>query len=292
MLQALGTTVVRSFAINPTQDHSQCMETFASAGIYVLIDLTAPGFTFEGTKPLQWNTTLYTHFTSVIDTMQPFWNTLGFFVADELSTVVRSNSSSSKSTNASSYVRAAVRDMKAYMVQKNYRNIPIGYATSESSEDGDMYQLLKCGDQHSDIDFLGINTVGLCEASSFDTSDYGMLVPKYLNYTIPTLLAEYGCAHGTKPQISNEAAIYENFTEIAAIYGNLTSVISGGLYYTYFGIANATLEASYGTLSVIMVESPTNSLLGLVAVDPNNDKNFTVLPAYTITFADSYHAVL
>lgn len=41
----LQTNVVRTYGIDPSRNHSECMTELANAGVYVLADLVAPGYT-------------------------------------------------------------------------------------------------------------------------------------------------------------------------------------------------------------------------------------------------------
>ena len=209
------------------------MATFAGAGIQVLVDLSTPGYTLNHS---QWDKAIYDHYTSIIDTMQGYKNTLGFLIGDDID---------GPANETSAYIRAAVRDMKAYMVQKAYRMIPVGYAatyirgySSSGSPFPPLY--LDCGDQaHSEgsaIDFLGINDHDWCKGDYLETSYYIDLISQFTNYAdiyhypVPAFFTEYGC--------SNPAN--EDFSEISSIYGpNMRSVFSGGLFYTYFGVQNS-----------------------------------------------------
>lgn len=227
-LSTLNTNMVRSYAIDPTQERSKCMAALAEANIYVLIDLTAPGYTIDGSNP-QWNEGLYNRYTAVIDAMQGFSNTFGFLVGDDIA---------GSPTVISAFIRAAVRDMKKYIYYKNYRNIPVGYAASDDGSTGGIAQYLACGDQNTAVDFLGINNRGWCETDNYDTSGYRAMLSAYSNYPVPTFLAAYGC-------LSFDSGLTEDFFEIAYIYGNLTTVMSGGLFYEFFSVNES---ARYGKL--------------------------------------------
>ena len=51
------------------------MNALADAGIYVIADLSAPGLSIIRDDP-QWNDDLYNRYTSVIDNMAGYTNTL------------------------------------------------------------------------------------------------------------------------------------------------------------------------------------------------------------------------
>lgn len=80
-LSTFSTNMIRSYAIDAAEDHSNCMSNLALVSIYVLIDLTATGFTIDGGNP-EWNAGLYNRYTRVIDAMQS--DTFGFLVGDDI----------------------------------------------------------------------------------------------------------------------------------------------------------------------------------------------------------------
>ena len=54
-------------------------------------------------------------------------------------------------TEVAPYIKAAVRDMKAYSVSKKYRNIPIGYSHADISSLRPTFQdYLACGNNVSE----------------------------------------------------------------------------------------------------------------------------------------------
>jgi len=91
------------------------MQQFADAGIYVVLDLAGNDLVINRTAPA-WSIDLYARYTSVIDNMQQYNNTLGFVVGDQLS-------NDTDSTALAGFERAAIRDMKTYMAQQRYRYV-------------------------------------------------------------------------------------------------------------------------------------------------------------------------
>lgn len=229
-LQDLQTNVIRTYGIDPSRSHSQCMTEFANAGIYVIADLVAPGYTIGSVNPV-WNNVLYNRYTSVIDIMHNYTNLLGFVLGDDVVNGVGTNDSGP-------YVKAAVRDMKAYIRQKDYRSIPVGYVNSVlqgpavaevSTAAKDIWQYLNCGDKGDNIDFWGANIVDWCKGSSFTISGYSNATSELSAYSVPVFLATYGCS------IPSE----RDFSEIPAIYSQvMTRTWSGGIIYEYFEQSN------------------------------------------------------
>ena len=110
LLAELGTNTIRTYAINPNADHSACMELLQDHGIYVISDLGNPSISINRADP-QWNTELFDHYQQVVDGLSKYSNVLGFFAGNEVS-------NNQSNTGASAYVKAAVRDTKAYIKQK------------------------------------------------------------------------------------------------------------------------------------------------------------------------------
>lgn len=230
ILQELGTNVIRVYAINSSLDHSACMGMLQDAGIYLLQDLSNPSAAINRNDP-EWTTELFSSYAAVVDSLANYTNVLGFFAGNEVSNQVNN-------TAASAYVKAAVRDIKAYIKTKNYRKIGVGYATNDDATIRiPLAHYFNCGDDpDSAIDFWGYNIYSWCGASSYTLSGYDQRTLEFANYSVPAFFAEYGC-NTVQPR---------QFTEVQAIYGdNMTGVWSGGIVYMYFQEAN-----DYGLVSL------------------------------------------
>ena len=273
-LQELQTNVVRSYGIDPSQNHSQCMEEFANAGIYVVVDLPAPGLTIGNNNPV-WNDALYDRYTQVIDAMHNFTNLLGFVVGDNVVQGIGQD-------DAGPYIKAAVRDLKAYIRQKDYRAIPVGYVSDiiQGSSDGidpvskDAWQYLNCGNPNETIDFFGGNAVSFCKGGSYITSGYSNATDELSNYSIPVFLAGYGCSNGHE----------RDFGEIKPIYSRtMTSVWSGGIIYEYFKQGS---DPGYGLVNVAGSEVLTLSNFkdvstNMASVTPSGISSVSYQPSNT-----------
>jgi hypothetical protein len=198
------------------------MSQLQAAGIYVIQDLSNPSASINRNSPA-WTTDLFASYAAVVDAMAGYSNLLGFFAGNEVSNSVNT-------TAASAYVKAAVRDMKAYIKTKNYRTIGVGYATNDDATiRQNMADYFNCGDPASAIDFWGYNIYSWCGDSSYTTSGYDQRVAEFSNYSVPAFFAEYGC-NTVQPRV---------FTEVQALYGpNMTGVFSGGIVYMYFQEVN------------------------------------------------------
>lgn len=225
ILTAAGTNTIRTYAIDPTADHSECMAMLQSAGIYVISDLSEPALSINRANP-QWNTDLYARYTAVVDEMSQYSNVIGFFAGNE---VTNNNSN----TAASAFVKAAVRDTKAYITSKGGRWMGVGYAANDDADiRANIAHYFNCGNQSEAIDYWGYNIYEWCGESSFVSSGYAAQVEFFSNYSVPVFFAEYGC----NTVGGAEGRLWE---ETTALYSdNMTGVISGGIVYMYFEETN------------------------------------------------------
>ena len=230
-MQALGINTIRTYAVDPAQDHTTCMNLLQDAGIYVISDLSAPGESINRADP-QWNDDLYARYTSVIDVLQNYTNVIGFFAGNEVS-------NNQTNTDASAFVKAAVRDMKAYIKQKGYRTIGVGYATSDDAEIRvNLADYFNCGPADESIDFWGYNIYSWCGNSTYQESGYQARTQEFSSYNVPAFFAEYGC-NTVQPR---------TFSEVLALYGpEMSQVWSGGIVYEWFQEVN-----DFGMFSLIL----------------------------------------
>ncbi len=191
------------------------------AGIYVISDLSEPATSINRDTP-EWNEGIYARYASVIDAFSNYTNTIGFFAGNEVS-------NAPNNTAASAFVKAAVRDMKAYIVSKNYRPMGVGYASDDDDTRVELADYFNCGTAAESIDFWGYNIYSWCGQSSYSASSYEARTQEFSSYNVPAFFAEYGC-NKVEPR---------PFDEVASLFGtDMTSVWSGGIVYMYFQEAN------------------------------------------------------
>jgi len=215
-LQELDTNIIRVYAIDPTKSHDACMKTFNDAGIYVISDLSEPKTSINRDAPV-WDDVVYKRYTAVIDALAGYSNVVGFFAGNEVSNMYNN-------TDASAFVKAAIRDMKKYIKDKNYRSIPVGYATNDDEEiRGPLADYFNCGNAEDRAEFWGYNIYSWCGDSSYTNSGYDLRTQEFSNYSIPSFFAEYGC--NTPPR---------KFGDVPALFSKpMSDVFSGGIIYMY-----------------------------------------------------------
>ncbi|AGO13531.1 AaceriAGL351Wp [[Ashbya] aceris (nom. inval.)] len=228
-LLELNTNTLRVYAVNTSLDHSRCMELFESNGIYVVADLSEPALSINRNNP-EWSLKLFERYAAVVDEMQKYSNVLGFFAGNEVTNEVNN-------TAASAFVKAAIRDTKAYIKEKGYRKIPVGYSTNDDSNfRQEIADYFACGSDEDRADFYGFNVYSWCGDSTFEKSGYSDRTKEFSNLGIPVFFSEYGC-NEVRPR---------QFGEVSALYGKeMTDVWSGGIVYMYFEETN-----QYGLVAV------------------------------------------
>ncbi|KAH8728630.1 Glucanosyltransferase-domain-containing protein [Phaeosphaeriaceae sp. PMI808] len=238
LLKQIYTNVIRVYAINPTKNHDDCMSQLASAGIYVVADLGEPKTSIRSNDP-EWDVTLFQRYTGVIDALAKYKNVIGFFAGNE-------NVSRGNETAAAAFVKAAVRDTKAYISNRKYRNtLGVGYATADVPGRIELAHYFACqpGDQgnKTSIDFWGYNVYSWCGDSTYERSSYGERVSFFSDYPVPVFFAEYGCNENLPGGPTSRP-----FTEVQVLFGNMTNVFSGGIVYEWF-----MGENKYGLVSLV-----------------------------------------
>ncbi|KAL7624810.1 hypothetical protein AAE478_004024 [Parahypoxylon ruwenzoriense] len=223
LLEKLGVNTIRTYAIDPKVDHSECMALLEKAGIYVVADLGEPALSINRDSPA-WNVELFDRYKAVIDNLGQYDNVIGFFSGNEVT-------NNATNTDASAYVKAATRDTKKYIADKisdGGRWMGVGYAANDDAEIRvNMAQFFNCGNQDEAIDFWGYNIYSWCGKSTFTESGYDVQVEFFSNYSVPVFFAEYGC----NTVGGAEGRLWDDTT---ALYSNqMTGVFSGGIVYMF-----------------------------------------------------------
>ncbi|KAI5283760.1 1,3-beta-glucanosyltransferase gas1 [Ascosphaera acerosa] len=229
------------------------MDALADAGIYVVADLSEPSLSINRQDPV-WDVELYKRYTAVIDALAKYDNTLGFFAGNEVTNNVTN-------TDASAFVKAAVRDSKAYIKAKGYREIGVGYATNDDADIRENLALyFNCGDEtKNNVDFWGYNIYSWCGDSNFKEAGWDKVVKNFSDYSVPMFFAEYGC-NKVQPR---------PFTEVKTLFGDdMTGVVSGGIVYMYYQEQNDYGLVKVNGDKVTTLKDFDNLKKQMAAVDP------------------------
>ncbi|KAI1499549.1 Glucanosyltransferase-domain-containing protein [Biscogniauxia marginata] len=227
LLQKAGVNTIRTYAINPDADHDACMKLLDDAGIYVIADLGEPALSINRDSP-SWNIKLFDRYKGVVDNLAQYDNVIGFFSGNEVT-------NNATNTDASAFVKAATRDTKKYIADKQAKGgrwMGVGYAANDDADiRANMAHYFNCGSEEEAIDYWGYNIYSWCGKSSFTQSGYDVQVDFFSNYSVPVFFAEYGC--------NSDGAEGRTWEDTTALYSDqMTGVFSGGIVYMYFQEAN------------------------------------------------------
>lgn len=217
-MKDLGINVVRVYEIDPAKDHEACMKAFEDAGLYLLLDIATPKYSINRKHP-EYDVQLYNAYRNTVAAFAKYPHVFGFIAGNEVT-------NDKTNTEASMFVKAAIRDMKTFLRKTGARAIPVGYASNDDEFiRDDIKDYFICGDsEEAKADFYGLNLYEWCGNSSFEKSGYKDRTKELENFGRPVFLSEYGC-NLVRPR---------PFTEVEALYSSdMTSVWSGGVAYEW-----------------------------------------------------------
>ncbi|KAF5101178.1 hypothetical protein D0Z03_000652 [Geotrichum reessii] len=251
----LGLNTIRVYSVNNAANHDDCMKQLDDAGIYLILDVNTPNNSINRASPANsYNTAYLQHVFATVDAFKGYDNVLGFFAANEVI-------NDENTTSSAPYVKAVIRDMKAYIKAQAKRTIPVGYSAADISLNREQQaKYFNCGEDDERLDMFGMNDYSWCGKSSFTISGYDQKVKNYTGYSRPMFLSEFGCIEVTP----------RPFTEIGSIYStDMSSVFSGGLVYEY-----SEEENKYGLVEInsdgsISTKADYNNLKSQLASNPN-----------------------
>ncbi|KAJ1310264.1 hypothetical protein OPQ81_007006 [Rhizoctonia solani] len=201
-LQRLTVNAIRVYSVNSSLNHDECMAALDAAGIYTMIDLSLPvNGSLDRSSPA-WTTNLLDLYIGTIDVFSKYNNVLAYNIGNEVVT-------ETNNTVAAPFIKAAARDVKAYLKSKGSSAL-VGYASTDGSGWRDpLANYLACDKDDDSLDIYGFEQLSL----SFE------------NYPIVAYFSEYGCV-SQPPRL---------WTEATALFSSqMTPVWSGGLAFSYF----------------------------------------------------------
>jgi hypothetical protein len=134
----LGINTVYVLHLRAQADHVVCMTLLRDNGIYVIVSLG--GKIEDESRTIKWDHPVATRFMTIVADLARFPNIIGFRILGG-------------SAKFLPFTKAATRDLKEYMRDSGFRNIPIGYK-SFSGNNAPLQQFLTCGGSNDSIDFL------------------------------------------------------------------------------------------------------------------------------------------
>ena len=217
------------------------MSTLSDAGIYVILDLALPlNGSINRAEP-SWDVSLLNLYLSTVDAFVKYDNLLAFSVGNEVVT-------QATNTEAAPFIKAAARDVKAYLKSINKSNIMLTYASTDgpaglTSWRDQLANYLTCGGEEESIDMYGLNSYAWCGNSSYSASGYASLTTELASLPIPAYLSEFGCVNIPGGSTARP------WTEVAALLSApMTDTWSGGVAFSYFQQAPNT--PNYGLTTV------------------------------------------
>ncbi|WVQ81620.1 hypothetical protein IAT38_003744 [Cryptococcus sp. DSM 104549] len=218
-LQQLGVNAVRVYSVNASLNHDDCMKTLSGAGIYVLLDISLPlNGSIDRSSP-SWSTNLLNEYIRTIDAFKGYDNVLGYNVGNEVI-------NTATNTNAAPYVKAAARDVKAYLKSIGSTAL-VGYAAVDGDADfrNSLAEYMTCGSEDIVVDLYGLNNYEWCGNADVNSSGWNAITQGFEDLPVATYMSEFGCIT-SPPRL---------WTEVAALYASpVSDVFSGGVAFSYF----------------------------------------------------------
>jgi uncharacterized membrane protein YgcG len=180
------------------------------------VDLTVPIIGSINRDAPLWTTDLLNVYLETVDTFMGYDNILAFTVGNEVVTAVNE-------TVAGPFIKAAARDVKAYLKSKGSSAL-----TTYASTDGPAWrtllaQYLACDSDETSLDLYGLNNYEWQGDATI--ASYSGTNTAFQDYNIPAYFSEFG----------SNAVTPRPFTEVAALFGtSMTPIWSGGLAFSYF----------------------------------------------------------
>ncbi|KAJ1040497.1 hypothetical protein NDA11_000351 [Ustilago hordei] len=157
--------------------------------------------------------------------------------------------------NAAPFIKAALRDVKAYLSSKA-SSVLVSYSTTHPPNGREQWRdmlayYLTCASAATSVDLYALNSYSCCANSSFSASGDSTLTHDFSSLPVPAYLSEFGCVEavgtGERP-----------WSEVSALFSRpMTDTFSGGVAFTYFPQPSGV---DYGLLNVNADQLTTSEL--------------------------------
>ena len=128
--QDLGVNTVVVRDLDSKQDHGPCLQVLEDNGIYVIVSL--PTVAYQVTSVTSaWTLEMFQDFTDIVDELSSHLNVLAYYAATESIDTPVFGGGQYRGLQGP-YTKAIIRDIRAYMQQRNYRSVPMGYSNADN----------------------------------------------------------------------------------------------------------------------------------------------------------------
>lgn len=215
----LSINVLRVTNLLPTSNHSECMDALATAGIYVLADLSGIDNP-QASEEIGWSENMLSHYTGVVSSLADYNNTLGFFIGQ------------ASSNEDIPFIKAAIRDTKQHLRTNGLRDIPVGFHAqllNFGTKFNNSFNSLTCDENR--IDFLGLvmsETYGTVQRPPYCTltADIQSCTTWFATSPVPVVASETGCRGDD----------FYDFNYMSDFFTkNATETFSGAIVLSYYG---------------------------------------------------------
>ena len=179
----LGINAIRVYSVDNSVNHDTCMNALEAAGIYLILDVNSPLYSINRGDPApSYNAVYLQSVFATIDAFANYSNTLAFFSGNEVI------NETTASTITAPYIKAVTRDMKQYIGDRGYRQIPVGYSAADVTTNRyETAEYMNCGTDDQRSDFFAFNDYSWCDPSSYEQSGWDQKVALFSNYSLPIL---------------------------------------------------------------------------------------------------------
>ncbi|KAF2006640.1 carbohydrate-binding module family 43 protein [Amniculicola lignicola CBS 123094] len=258
--------VVRVYFIDPTRDHSACMNALADAGIYVIAGLKDHSNHLDW-EDRSWNRATMAQFTGAVDSLAEFSNLLAFSIG------TTGGDNDNNSALRAPFLAAAVRDIKKYISGKKYRHIPVGWGTRPSWSDvtGQEAAYMTCkSDAHADFIEPSLRyDRGCTDLALFDKA------VEYFKDSKKPIIVQHGCRLETGKDFDPPS-----FNQVKKLYNtSISESIAGGIVvgyieHLYYAIQHPGLVSIDERGNVQAGEAFSSLSMALVTLKPSSINMF------------------